>query len=48
MFESLDDQMKQDDKALESTKETVLKWVVGAILAVAIFGGLIFAVRQLG
>ncbi len=48
MFESLDDQMKQDDKALESTKETVLKWVVGAVLAVAIFGGLIFAVRQLG
>ena len=48
MFESLDDQMKQDDKALESTKETVLKWVVGAVLAVAIFGGLVFAVRQLG
>jgi hypothetical protein len=48
MFESLDDQMKQDDKALESTKETVLKWVVGAVLAVVIFGGLIFAVRQLG
>jgi hypothetical protein len=48
MFESLDDQMKADDKALESTKETVLKWVVGAVLAVTIFGGLIFAVRQLG
>ncbi len=40
--------MKQDDKALESTKETVLKWVVGAVLAVAIFGVLVFAVRQLG
>jgi hypothetical protein len=48
MFDSLDDQMKQDDKALKSTKETVLKWVVGAVLAVAIFGVLVFAVRQLG
>jgi hypothetical protein len=48
MFESLDDQMKADDKTLESSKERVLKYVAIAVLAVLIFAGVVFAVRQLG
>jgi hypothetical protein len=47
MFDSLDEQMKQDS-AKETTKgEQAIKWVVVAALSVLLFSGLYYAVRIL-
>jgi hypothetical protein len=47
MFDSLDEQMKQD-AAKETTKgEQTVKYVVVAALSVLLFGGLYYAVRML-
>jgi hypothetical protein len=40
MFDSLDDQIKQDDKASTTPKERFLVWFSVAVLSVVIFGGL--------
>lgn len=47
MFDSLDSQMKADESKAVSAKERAVKWFVGAILAVAIFGGLYLSVHLL-
>jgi hypothetical protein len=47
MFDSLDEQMKQDDKAASSTKERALVWISVVVVSVAVFSGLYFAVRML-
>jgi hypothetical protein len=47
MFDSLDEQMKQDDRAQKSKKEWVLEFLAIAVLAVVIFAGLFFGVRLL-
>jgi len=47
MFESLDEQMKQDDKAATSTKERFLIWFSVAVISVVVFGGLYLGVQLL-
>ena len=47
MFESLDDQIKKDDKAQTTTKERVLEYLAIAIVSVVVFAGLFFGVRML-
>jgi hypothetical protein len=47
MFEGLDEQMKHDDKAAVSFKERLLKWIVGAVIALVVFGGLYIGLRLL-
>jgi flagellar biosynthesis/type III secretory pathway M-ring protein FliF/YscJ len=47
MFDSLDEQMKQDDRAQKSRKEWVLEILAIAVLAVVVFVGLFFGVRML-
>jgi hypothetical protein len=45
MFDSLDEQMKKDDKRMVSTKERLLRWAIVAISALVVFGGLIAGVH---
>jgi len=45
MFDSLEEQIKRDDRMQISRKERVLKNVAIAALSVLLFGGLYFAVR---
>ena len=47
MFESLDDQMKHDDKAEKTQKERVIEVLAIVVLSVVIFAGLFFGVRML-
>jgi hypothetical protein len=48
MFESLDDTMKHDDEAVTTKKERAILWVSVAVVSVALFGVLYYAVRMLG
>lgn len=45
MFDSLDEQMKHDDREATSSKERVLRWVAVAVISVLLFGGLYYGVR---
>jgi len=45
MFDSLDEQMKQDDKRMVSSKEKMMRWAIVAIAAVVVFGGLMVGVH---
>ncbi|MEP7364015.1 MAG: hypothetical protein ABI972_12230 [Acidobacteriota bacterium] len=47
MFDSLDEQIKQDDRAASSTKERVLVWLSVAVVSVVVFGGLYMGIRLL-
>jgi hypothetical protein len=47
MFDSLDEQMKHDDKESSSKKERVLVWITVAVASVVLFGGLYVGVRML-
>ena len=40
MFDSLDDQIKEDDAAVTTRSERMFKWAIIAVTAVAVFGGL--------
>jgi hypothetical protein len=48
MFESLDDTMKHDDEAVTTKKQRAILWASVAVVTVALFGGLYYAVRMLG
>ena len=48
MFDSLDDKIKQDDRAEVSRNERVVKGLVIAALSILLFGGLYFAIRMVG
>lgn len=45
MFDSLDEQMKKDEKRMVSPKERVMRWAIIAIAALVVFGGLIAGVH---
>lgn len=45
MFDSLDEQMKHDDKAVMSNRERVLRWIAIGAISVLVFGGLFVGVR---
>jgi hypothetical protein len=47
MFDSLDDQMKQDELKASSSTERWLRWAAVAIVSVLLFGGLYYGVRML-
>ena len=47
MFDSLEERMKQDDKAEISTKERVMHWVAIAVASVVVFGGVILGIKML-
>ncbi|MCC7154670.1 MAG: hypothetical protein IT161_08850 [Bryobacterales bacterium] len=48
MFESLDEQMKHDEEETTTPKEKYMKWVLVALVSLAVFGGLYMGVRVLG
>jgi hypothetical protein len=45
MFDSLDDQMRNDDNRVTSSKERVMRWALYVLAAGVVFGGLIFGVH---
>ena len=45
MFTSLEEQMKHDDALATSLRERLTKWVVIVFAAVAVFGGVYYAVH---
>jgi hypothetical protein len=47
MFATLDDQMKHDDAAATTPKQRMVEWAVIALVAVVLFGGLLFAIQAL-
>ncbi len=47
MFETLDDRMKHDDEEASTLRERMTKWVLIGLVAVALCGGIFFAIRQL-
>lgn len=46
MFESLDEQIKRDEKGQSSTKERLLLYLTISAVSVLIFGGLVVAVQH--
>ena len=46
MFDSLDEQMKHDDREQVSMKERVLRYIAVGAVSVLIFGGLVVAVQH--
>lgn len=47
MFDSLDEQMRADEKKEVSNAERIMRWVAVAIVSVLVFGGLYFGVTML-
>jgi len=47
MFESLDETMKKDNAAANSTQQRILLYAGVLILSVLVFAGLVFSVRLL-
>jgi hypothetical protein len=47
MFESLDDTMKHDEQAESTPQQRMMKWAAVLVIALIVFGGLIFGVRML-
>jgi hypothetical protein len=47
MFESLDEQIKRDERRESSTKERLLLYLTISAVSVLIFGGLVVAVQHL-
>jgi hypothetical protein len=47
MFDSLDEQMKHDDRETTTPRERIIKWAAVALIALTVFGGLIYSVRML-
>jgi len=46
MFESLDEQIKRDERRESSTKERLLLYLTISAVSVLIFGGLVVAVQH--
>jgi len=47
MFETLDDRMKHDDEEFSTLREYTLKWILVALVSIALFGGLCVALRMI-
>jgi hypothetical protein len=45
MFQSLAERMKHDDALQNTPRERMMKWVVIAVAAIVVFGGLYFAIQ---
>ena len=46
MFDSLEEQIKRDEKGQTSTRERVILWLTISAASVVVFGGLILAVQK--
>jgi len=44
MFDSLDDQIKQDAKEASSPRERILVWISVGVISILVFGGLYYGV----
>jgi hypothetical protein len=47
MFDSLEEQMKADESKATSPRERAMKWIIGAVVVVVVFGGLYVGVHML-
>ena len=47
MFDSLAAQMKHDDATAASPRQRLTKWAVIAVVAVAVFGAMYYALRAI-
>ncbi len=47
MFESYDDIVREDERAQETPKQKLLKWMLVGIVSIVLFGGLYMGVRLL-
>lgn len=47
MFDSLSDQIRDDSRGQNTTRERIVKYLVIAVLSLAAFAGLYFGVRML-
>jgi hypothetical protein len=47
MFTSLKEQMKHDDAIATSPRQRMTKWALIAVVAVAVFGALCYAIQAL-
>jgi hypothetical protein len=48
MFDTLDDQMKDHERAASSLTARVVPWAVGILATVLVLGGLYLAMKSLG
>jgi hypothetical protein len=47
MFDSLSDQIRDDSRGQNTTRERMMKYLVIAVLALTVFAGLFFGIRML-
>ncbi len=47
MFDSLDEQMKHDDRAETTPRQRMLKWATIGVVAVVLFSALIIGLRSM-
>ena len=47
MFDSLDEQMKADDKKMSSPSQKMWLWLLIIAVSIVVFGGLYYGVRML-
>jgi hypothetical protein len=47
MFDSLDEQMKEDDAVGTTQTERMFKWLAVAVVAVLVFGGAFLAIQMM-
>jgi len=45
MFDSLADQIRQDEQLQISNRERLVRWVAVAVISLAVFGGLYFGIQ---
>lgn len=45
MFDSLDEQIRSDEHKMTSSTERMIRWLLVALVSVAVFGGLYLAVH---
>ncbi|HUQ94460.1 MAG TPA: hypothetical protein VM120_22450 [Bryobacteraceae bacterium] len=47
MFESLDETMKHDEKEQSTPRERWMRYIITAVISVAVVGGLLMSIRML-
>jgi hypothetical protein len=48
MFDSLADRIKEDEHKEETSTARMVRWLITAVVALTLFGGLYYGVRMLG
>lgn len=47
MFDSLAEQIRQDEQGQVSSRERMIRWLAVAVLSILVFGGLYFGIQVL-